>query len=238
MQTPSVHSGPGCFFAAPRKHRRLKTVSETRATYKPSSLLADMSMKSSKVSRDKLRILYEKPTQGERKTRKKVCNSPATYFMTLRPEHDRPQLYSLLTAELFGTAAPLADDDDECDVRDKPEEESMEIVNLKNTSINVSKIFGSNLLELSECASDKDLDTTLHREAEIRSPCSDANNIQSLIDKLQDAIKTTKLDSRTRIKLQESVSAMRKTLASREVQLSRTFTKYLCNARPTLLYRN
>lgn len=235
MQTPSVHSGPGCFFVAPSKHRRLKTFSQSRQTYKPSSLLTEVSVKSRKVSRDQLRVLYEKPTNGERKTRKKVCNNPVAYFRTLRPEQDTPELENLLTVELFGIDALS----DECEQDDgKREEESMEIVNLKNSSINVSKIFGSNLLELSACKSDKDLDTTLHREAEIRPPCDDADGIQSLIDKLQDAIKTTKLDSRTRLKLQESVTAMRKTLASREVQLSRSFTKYLSNARPTLLYRN
>lgn len=209
----------------------MKTFSETRATYKPSSLLADITMNSRKVSREQFRVLYEKPTQA-RKTRKKVCGNPTVYFRTLATEHDGPALESFLCTELFGK--PIVDDHEEVV---PTEEESMELVNLKNSSLHVSKVFGSNLLERSSCKSDKESDTTLAHNTEVRPP-GDTSHILSLVEKLHDAIKVTSLDSRTRLKLQESVAAMRKTLASRDVQLSRSFTKYLCNARPTLLYRN
>ena len=225
-----MHSGPAGLFRAPRKHRRLKTFSESRPTHKASSSYTSNAPLTSKASPNRLRLLYEKPP-NERKTRKKVCNNPVAYFRTLPDELNAPGLDELLFGELFGERADLTQ-------RARPDsEESMELVNLKNSSIRVSKVFASNVFECTPCKSERELDTTLHKESDAHVS-DDAGHIHALIDQLGEAVRGTKLDSRTRLKLQESMAAMRKALASKKPQFSRSFTKYLCNSRPTLLYRN
>ena len=140
MQTPGNQSGTSSFFKSQGRHRRLKTTSESRQTYKPSSLLIDCTRVEDRRSPLKYKVLYEKPA-GERRTRKKVCNNPVAYFRTLPSDVDASGLEELLSTELFGTRM-----DDHVVRRKEPSpDESMEIVNLKNSSLDVSKVFGSRL---------------------------------------------------------------------------------------------
>lgn len=232
MQTPTLNNTTAVFLKAGRRAKRLSTCSASRHSYKPSSLLIDVQAKGKRKSDFKFKTIYEK-TDEERRTRKKVYCNPVSYFRTLLPDMSVNGLEDVLYKELFGVppkSSILLNSKLEID-------ESMEIVHLKNSSIHMSKIFNSNLLDATPHKIKQSTEKLLYKENESRVN-SGTSTILSLIEQLDKTINTTDLDNVTRYRLQESVDSMRKTLQGQRVQISRSFSKYLSNKRPTLLYRN
>ena len=232
MQTPSVNNRTANFFKASRKPKRLKTCSESRHTYKPSVVLAELLPKARKRSKANL-MSFHKKTDEERKTCKKMCYNQSSYFKTLPVEANVNELENYLCMEFFG--APVKSS---CLMTSKIEfNESMEVVQLRNSSIHLSKVFNSGIFDHTPRKPTRTNENILYRENNEKLHNSN-NDINSLISQLDSAIQNTDLDNFTRCKLLESINVMKKTLERRNDPLTRSFNKYLSNKRPTIINRN
>lgn len=232
MQTPNLNNRPANLFQMPKRQSRLKTCSASRHSYKPSVVLADFLPKSRKQSSIKPKVLRG-TNDEERKTFKKVCNNPINYFRTLRPERDFNGLDDYLCIEFFGSpvknSALMASK--------MNDNESIEIVHLKNSSIHLSKVFSSDVLDATPQKPKKKAGNLLYGENNSNMN-NTASDIHSIIMQLDKAIHTTELDPATRDKLIDSIKTMKSTLQQKREPLNRSFSKYLSNKRQNLIHRN
>ena len=220
------------FLKGPSKPNRIKTQSVTNPTYKPSSVLIEMLPNYKRDTSAKLKTLFKKSDE-ERKTFKKICRNPSNYFKILSTECNTEELEHYLCLEFF--RSPLKNSAFEGSRTEN--NESMEVIPLKNSSIHLSRVFNSIVFDNMPSVFTKVSDNIIYNE----NNSWEANNgktVISLISQLDKAIQIADFDTITRCKLMDSLEVMRETLKSKKEPLTQSFTRYLSNKRPTLIHRN
>jgi len=169
----------------------------------------------------------------KRKTHKKIYTNMRDYFSTLNADKIPNDVESYLHNEFFGS--PMKNSVQKSIWKDN--NESMEIVQLKNSSIHISKVFNSIVIEHTPLKALKPIDGYLYCE-ESKKTLKTTNKIDLLMCELDDAIKKSDLNVKVRSKLIKSLDHMKKTLTQKNTPSVVTHMKQTGMKWPAHINRN